>query len=152
ERAVAMALHAGQRERAALYEIPAALWEGLLGNPIEAKRIALATAKHSKELYVQYGVAFALALAGDSAQAEAVAADLDKRFPEDTGTQFSYLPSVRARIALNRGDAAKALELLEIAVPYEMGYPRSAIHGNFGALYPVYLRGEAYLAARKGTK
>src|SRR5262249_51191687 len=39
ERAVGMALHAGQREKAALYEIPTALWEGFFGNPLEAKRI-----------------------------------------------------------------------------------------------------------------
>ena len=45
-----------------------------------------------------------------------------------------------------------AVELLEVAVPYELGIPR--VHGNlgFGALYPIYLRGEAWLAAREGVK
>jgi tetratricopeptide (TPR) repeat protein len=53
---------------------------------------------------------------------------------------------------LNKGEPAKAVELLEAAIPYELGMPRSAIHGNFGALYPAYVRGEAYLAARQGAK
>jgi hypothetical protein len=33
-----------------------------------------------------------------------------------------------------------------------MGQPRSAINGFFGALYPVYVRGEAYMAARQGAE
>jgi lipopolysaccharide biosynthesis regulator YciM len=33
-----------------------------------------------------------------------------------------------------------------------LGTPRSTIHGYFGALYPVYVRGLAYLAARQSTE
>jgi tetratricopeptide (TPR) repeat protein len=77
---------------------------------------------------------------------------LDKRFPEDTSVQVSYLPSLQARIALNHGDVAKAIRVLETSIPYELGTPRSAIHGNFGAMYPVYFRGEAYLAAHQGAQ
>jgi hypothetical protein len=71
---------------------------------------------------------------------------------EDTGVRFSYLPAIRARLALNHGEPSKAIELLQTAVPYELGAPRSSIHGNFGALYPIYVRGEAYLAARQGAE
>ena len=39
-----------------------------------------------------------------------------------------------------------------MAVPYELGAPHSTIHGFFGALYPVYVRGEAYLAAHHGAE
>ena len=60
-----------------------------------------------------------------------------RRFPEDTSVRFSYLPTLRARLALNCDDPAKAIELLQVAVPYELGLPRSSIHANFGALYPV---------------
>jgi eukaryotic-like serine/threonine-protein kinase len=45
-----------------------------------------------------------------------------------------------------------AIELLKIAVPYELGVPPSSIHGFFGPLYPVYVRGGAYLAEHQGTK
>ena len=62
------------------------------------------------------------------------------------------MPALRARLALNHGEPAKAIELLQIAVPYELGMPRSSIHGSFGAFYPVYVRGEAYLAARQGAE
>jgi len=106
----------------------------------------------SREIYVEYGAAFALAIAGDSLHAESMANDLEKRFPEDTGVRFSYLPSLRARLAINRGEPAKAIELLQIAVPHELGFQRSSIHGNFGALYPVYVRGEAYLALHQGAQ
>src|SRR5260370_4585680 len=77
---------------------------------------------------------------------------MEKRFAEDTGVRFSYLPALRARLALNHGEPATAIELLQIAAPYELGVPRSAIHGNYGALYPIYVRGEAYLAAQRGAE
>ncbi len=137
------------REKAALYAVPEALWDSFFGNAPEARRSALAALRLSRELYVEYGAAFALAQSGDSSRAQKLAADLERRFPEDTGVRFSYLPTLRARLALNQGEPAKAIELLQIAAPYELGLPRSAIHGNFGALYPVYVRGEAYLAARQ---
>jgi tetratricopeptide (TPR) repeat protein len=98
-----------------------------------------------------YGTALALALAGNSAQAQALADDLEKRFPEDTSVKFSYLPVLRALLALNRDQPSKAIELLEGATPYELGTPRSNLQGFFGALYPVYVRGEAYLAAGEAT-
>jgi tetratricopeptide (TPR) repeat protein len=150
--AVDLALQVGQRERAALYETPTALWEGFFGNWLDARQSARAGLELSKELYVEYGAAFALALAGDSGRSQTLANDLEKRFGEDTGTRFSYLPALRARLALNHGAPAKSIELLQMAVPYELGVPRSSIHGNFGALYPVYVRGEAYLALHQGAE
>lgn len=104
----------------------------------------------SKERDAEYGAA--LALSGNSARAQALTNDLEKRFPEDTSVRYSYLPTLRAVMALARGEPARAVELLQPAVPYELGAPRSSMHGFFGALYPVYVRGEAYLASRKGTQ
>lgn len=66
--------------------------------------------------------------------------------------KFSYLPALRALLALNHGEAAKAIELLQVAVPNELGAPHSSMHGFFGALYPVYVRGEGYLAAHQGPE
>ena len=112
----------------------------------------MAALELSKELYVEYGAAFALALSGDSFQSQTLASDLERRFPEDTSIRFSYMPALRALLALNHGEPAKAIELLQVAAPYELGAPRCAIHGNFGALYPIYVRGEAYLAAHQGAE
>jgi hypothetical protein len=101
---------------------------------------------------VQYGAAFALVLAGDYAQSQALADDLESRFPEDTSVKFSYLPTLRAIFALKLGEPSKSIELLQISAPYDLGTQRSTIHGLFGALYPVYVRGEAYLVAHQGTQ
>ena len=101
---------------------------------------------------MQFGAAFALALSGDSSQALTLANDLKKTFPEDTAVRFNYMPSVRALLALNHAEPAKAIELLQPAVPNELGQPRSAINGYFGALYPIYVRGLAYLASHQGAQ
>ena len=151
-RAVDLAQHAGQRERAGLWEAGAAVREALFGNAAEAKKRARAALDLSNDREVEYGAAFALALSGDSSQAQALADDMEKRFPEDTSFRFSYLPTLRAQLALDKGDAAKALEALQTAIPYELGAPRSSIHALFGALYPIYMRGNAYLAVHQGAE
>ena len=107
----------------------------------------MAARELSKDREAEYGAALALALSGNSSQAQALADDLERRFPEDTSIRFSYLPVLRARLALNHGDASKAFELLQVAVPHELGVTGSSVSALFGALYPVYMRGEAYLAA-----
>jgi hypothetical protein len=53
---------------------------------------------------------------------------------------------------LNEGNSSKALEVLQVAVPTELGVHRSSVNGLFGALYPVYMRGEAYLAVHRGIE
>jgi hypothetical protein len=147
-----LAQQAGRREAAALYESGAALREAFFGNAPAARQSAIAALKLSNNPGVEYGAAFALALIGDSSRSQRLANDLENRFPEDTSVRFSYMPALRALLALNRGEPSKAVELSQLAVPYELGSPRSAIHGFFGALYPVYVRGAAYLAAHRGTE
>jgi hypothetical protein len=66
--------------------------------------------------------------------------------------RFSYLPTLRAQLALSRHDSAAALELLHAAAANELGVPPSGFFGLFGALYPIYVRGEAYLAKRQGPE
>jgi DNA-binding winged helix-turn-helix (wHTH) protein/tetratricopeptide (TPR) repeat protein len=148
--AVALALHGGKREQAALFETRAALWEAFFGNSQEARRNATAALALAANREVEFGAAVALALAGDATQAEKLANDLEKNFPEDTSVRFNYLPVIRAVTAL-KGDApAKAIDQLQASAPYEMGSPRSSQADSFGSLYPVYFRGEALLAAHKG--
>jgi tetratricopeptide (TPR) repeat protein len=138
--------------RAGLWETGAAVREAFFGNASEARKRATAARALSKDREVEYGAAFALALSRDSLGSKELADDLERRFPEDTAVRFSYLPTLRARLALNHGDTSKAIELLQVAAPHELGAPRSSIHGLFGALYPVYVRGEAYLAAHQGAE
>lgn len=70
---------------------------------------------------------------------------------QDRGT-FNYLPGVRAVLALNRAQPQHALELLQTAAPHEFGIAPSAVSGLFGALYPIYVRGQAYLALKKPSQ
>jgi eukaryotic-like serine/threonine-protein kinase len=118
----------------------------------EARRSAAAAVKLSKDREVEYGAAFALALTGDSKRAQTPTDDLEKRFPEDTCVKFEYVPEIRALLSLNRNDPGKAIELLQVAAPYELGTPRSSFHAIYGVLYPIYVRGEAYLALHQGAQ
>jgi eukaryotic-like serine/threonine-protein kinase len=95
---------------------------------------------------VLYTTALAVAFTGDSARAQGLADDLVKSFPEDTIVQLNYLPTMHAQLALSREDASKAIVFLDAAAPYELG----DVAG--GALYPVYVRGEAYLAKHQGRE
>jgi len=152
QRAEELAEQANQLEEAALFEAGAALREAFFGNAYVARERAAAALGLSKNKDVQYGAAFSFALAGDSSRAEMLAKDLEKRFPEDISVRFSYIPSIRALLALNRREPTKAVELLEVSVPYELGAPHSSMHGFFGAMYPLYVRGMAYLAAQQGRE
>ncbi len=152
QRASDLARQAGHRERAALFGTRAALREAFFGNTA----LAVRTSKEALELAgnreVKYGAALVLAMSGDASQAQSLANDLERDFPEDTSVQFNYLPVVYATLALDHGNPSKAIKLLQVAVPYELSSPRSATFAYFGALYPIYVRGQAYLAARQGAE
>jgi predicted Zn-dependent protease len=136
-----------QAETAALYQAAAAVREALFGNVAEARRSAAAALQLSKGRDVEYGAAFAMALTGDSSRALTLANDLEKRFPENTSVRSTYLPVLRALLG-----PANATETLQAAAPYELGVPLCWFNGTFGALYPVYVRGEAFLAAHQGAQ
>jgi len=146
--AVAQAEHAAQRERAGAWEATAAVREALVSKTAEARERAVAALAFSRNRDVEYGAAFALALSGDFSRAEALANDLERRFPEDTSVRFSYVPVLRACLALNRHNTAGAFEALQFAAPNELGVTWTW----FGALYPIYIRGLTYLAADEGAK
>jgi Flp pilus assembly protein TadD len=148
-RAVASAEQAGEKETAASYQAEAALREALVGDAAQARTQAAAALKISNGRDTEAAAALALALAGDAGQAEKLAGDLAKRFPEDTIVQFSYLPEIHAAIDLDQNAPAKAIADLQPASPYELGNPAQLIGLN---LYPVYVRGLAYLAAHQGAQ
>jgi serine/threonine protein kinase len=148
QRAADSALRAQEKETAAEYQAHDSVREALAGNKALAKQEAQSAIAGSDGRHSEGFSAIALGMAGDSAQAERLAGDLAKRFPQDTIVQFDYLPMIRAVVALQSGKAAEALAALAASVPYEMGQTNSAF--TF-ALYPAYLRGEAYLAVRQGA-
>jgi eukaryotic-like serine/threonine-protein kinase len=56
------------------------------------------------------------------------------------------LPTIRAMLALDRGEGKQALELLQATSGYELGAPQ-ALMNTVPPLYPTYVRGQAYLKA-----
>jgi eukaryotic-like serine/threonine-protein kinase len=150
-RAVASAERAQLKETSGNHAADIALIEALVGNKVEAREEANLALRHSTGRDLQYGAALALALTNDSTNAQSLADDLARRFPADTIVQFNYLPALRAQIALNRKNPTDAIDALQVAVPYDLAIPPTA-----GALqlnlYPVYIRGYAYLAARRSTE
>lgn len=148
-RAIESAERAGKNEKAATFSATSGLREALFGNAKEARQRAMSALQQSTGVDVQYGAALALAFAGDVGRSQVLADDLDRRFPEATIVQFNYLPTLRAELALERGNAAKALEILGIAGPYELGRTTFSDY-VWNGLLPVFVRGDAYLAARQG--
>jgi eukaryotic-like serine/threonine-protein kinase len=152
ERAIAMAQQAGKRENAALYHAAEAVCDAHFGNAaaaIERAHLALTLAK-SRD--VEYAAAYALALSGDSSGPQRLAADLEKRFPEDTPVQFEYLPTLGALSALAHRAPSDAVERLQRSLSYDFALPGTAFFAKFGGLYPAYVRGRAYLEARQGRE
>jgi eukaryotic-like serine/threonine-protein kinase len=151
KRAMESAERAGKKEKAASFSATSGLREALFGNAEEARRRATLAMEQSDGVDVQYGSALAFAFAGDTERAQSLTEGLDRRFPEATIVQFNYLPTLRARLAINRGDASKALETLRAAAPHELGRTTFSNY-SWNGLYPVFVRGEAYLAAHQGSQ
>jgi tetratricopeptide (TPR) repeat protein/predicted Ser/Thr protein kinase len=150
-RAMDSARRAGEKDALALYSGTSGLREVWFGNLEEARRRATLALTLSTSRDVLYFAALALASSRDDAQAKALADDLNKRFPEDTLVQFNYLPSIRGKLALNKGNASDAIKILEAAAPYELGASR-ATDLDWNTMFPIFVRGEAYLAARQGSE
>jgi serine/threonine protein kinase len=145
--AVRLARQASLRERPAQFAGARAVWSALYGIREEGQRIATTALSVYRSRDADYGPAFALAVLGDSKQAQTIEAELENRYPEDTSVQFSYLPVLGALGALEQNDPAKALELTQVAAPYDLAVPGTAYWAGaafFGALYPAYVRGLAY--------
>ena len=139
----------GRRETAAIYEVAAAVWEALYENQSTARQRAATALKMSSSRDVTYAAGFALALAGEAPRSDSLANDLERRFPRDTIVRFTYLPTLRALAATARHEPARAIELLQANVMYELAVPPTAFNFFFGSLYPVYVRAQAYAANRQ---
>jgi len=125
-----MALHAGD--------------EALVGNAAQARARAAAALAVSRNRPTLVLSATAFAHAGDVTNATALADELSRRFPLHTYINSVWVPSIRAQIEIDRGNPAKAIELLRAPSPYEFGWA--------SRVTPNYVRGLAYLKARQGLE
>jgi tetratricopeptide (TPR) repeat protein len=149
-RAVDLARQEGAYEEAASYRVARAVCEALFGDATEGKRSALAALELSKGRDIQYAAGLALGLSGASSRSEALAGDLERRFPEDTFVKFTYAPVLRALSALGRGKPVEAVERLETTRPYEFAVNGlNFSHFYLGGLHSAYVRGAALIAAHR---
>jgi eukaryotic-like serine/threonine-protein kinase len=122
-------------------------WAGTqaeVGNVSRVRELAASssTLGHGRSNMVP--VAVALAFNGDASRAQTIVDDLGHRFPADTLLHDVTIPSVAALLAINRRVPDQAIEVLRATTPYEMGI-------NQG-MFPIYVRGLAYLQAKRGTE
>jgi eukaryotic-like serine/threonine-protein kinase len=149
QQAVDSAIRTDNTEIGAIYLADDALQQAGYGNLGEARQSAadaLKLAPTSRGVSTEAALAFAMA--GDTARAEALAQDLGKRFPLDTQMQSLWLPAIQAQLALDKRNPSSALNALQAASPIELG--QITFLNNISCLYPTYVRGEAYLCARRG--
>ena len=149
QQAITSAQQAKEKERAADYSAVEAVQEAFFGDSAQARKDAANSVAFSNGRDAEYPAALAVALAGDSSRAEALANDLARRFPDDTIVKLDYLPTVRAELALARGEDSRALELLQTPIPYELGVPGPVNFSN--SLYSIYVRGQICLHAHQGS-
>jgi len=150
--AVDLSRQEGAHETAATYQAVHAVWEALYGNAAEARKNASAALDVSKGRDVEYAAALALGFAGDGSRSEALAADLEKRFPEDTFSRFTYVPVLRALNARNSGRSIESIEQLRATLPYELAVNGLDINLDLGGLHSAYVRGEALMDAHRYTE
>jgi tetratricopeptide (TPR) repeat protein len=143
DQAVTSAQDLGWRENAGGYRANEALLEALFGNGAQAQSDARAALGISRGAEVESNAALAYVVSGDVSQAQSLADDLAKRFPDDTIVRYLDLPAIRAEIEMARGNPAKAIELMEASAPYELSEGLDCL--------PIFVRGRAYLAAGNGA-
>jgi serine/threonine protein kinase/tetratricopeptide (TPR) repeat protein len=150
-RAIDSARLSNQKETAAVWQLNEALREAEFGNAPKARKaissaLALASTRDAQIL-----AALALARAGDSVGAHEMARDLARHFPNDTLIHGYWLPTINAAIEINRKNPSRAVEILQVAAPYELGEPYPMFQVG-GSLYPIYLRAQSYLLLRHGAE
>jgi DNA-binding winged helix-turn-helix (wHTH) protein/tetratricopeptide (TPR) repeat protein len=147
-RAIASAKLQGANNVTATYQMNAALLEVLFGNLLEA-RTAVKSAGVMTDRELEGQAAMAWALLGDTPQAQKLADDLSKRFSEATYIRFGSLPAVRGILAIRLGNTQEGVGNLRSVSSHALICP---INQFIPTMVPVYVNGEAYLAAHQGAE
>jgi serine/threonine protein kinase/Flp pilus assembly protein TadD len=143
DHAAEIALSTGDKEGAGIFHVYSAWRDADFGESERARKGAGAALAVSHARIVQLAAAVTLAIAGDPARAQSLTVDLQKRYPLDTTINVYWLPAIRAAIEINHRDPVTAVETLRPARPYDFAEP------DYGMLYVVYLRAEAFRLAQQ---
>ena len=136
----------GRNSVASSYLAHAALREALTENLAQATRQAKEALALSDNKNAAAMAAISLALTGDFRGAKAIADGLASRYSENSIIRHYYIPMIRAAASIRMGDYAQAIQILNADTRYDMAIQWGAA---FTRLYPVYLRGQAYLGAHQ---
>jgi predicted Zn-dependent protease len=130
-------------ERASLMHAVEAVREAEFGNVEGARTQAQSALTAALGPDARVLAALALAKAGDADHARKLIDQLNTAFPSSTLIQNYWLPTVRAEIQLEGGNASRAVDLLQPTGSYELADTPMP-------MFPVYVRAKAYLRARRG--
>jgi serine/threonine protein kinase/Tfp pilus assembly protein PilF len=147
-RAIQSARRDGDEESALGYQIIGALREAEFGNFPEARR-QLTDLKPGSGQSLRTLSALAFARSGVPKRALALANDLNHQHPADTLLNGYWLPTIRAAVHVGSEGQSEAIELLQAALPYELGVPQTPTNV---VPYPIYLRGLAFLSLGQGAQ
>jgi serine/threonine protein kinase/tetratricopeptide (TPR) repeat protein len=142
QRAVELALGHKPNDGAAQLLAGQMQTESLFGNCDRVSDIAAKAFGISRVSAIVQTASAPFALCGDADKAQSLMDEVSKRFPNDTLLNTVYWPLNHALIVLHHGDPARAVQLLEPALRYE-------IVGNF---WSQYFRGQALLKLHKGEE
>ena len=93
--------------------------------------------------------ALAFARSGVPKRALALANDLNHQHPADTLLNGYWLPTIHAAVRVGSESQSEAIEVLQPALPYELGVPQTPTNV---VPYPIYLRGLAFLSLGQGAQ
>ena len=141
QRAVTTAKQEGSSEIAALWLANGSLREALFGETSQAKALATQALELSPGRDVRIAAALTFAAIGESGQAQKLAEQLNTESPVDTFVQNYWLPTIKALLAVHKGDAKQGVAMLEVTRAYELGIQNTSI------MLPIYVRGLAYAKA-----
>jgi serine/threonine protein kinase/tetratricopeptide (TPR) repeat protein len=151
QRAIDLARHGDAKETAAEWQMNSALREAEFGNTKRARQETDSALSTAATQDVQTLAALAFARTGGAGQARKIADDLAHRFPLNTMINRYWLPAIDASIEISQNNPAKAIERLRTVSQYELGTPTPQFEVG-GSLYPVYVRGQAYLSLGQGAE
>ena len=139
----------GDNESAASCLGQAAVREAEVGFTAKARSLMEAATRLGNNKEIAISTALVAARTGDQRRAVSVSGILDRQFPHGTFVQNYWLPTIRAEVVLKQGHGENAVSLLSAAAPFD-----SVVADEFtmSLLYPVYVRGKAYLTAGDGNK
>src|SRR5581483_4044468 len=141
--------HEGDKESAAACLAESAMRDALIGASVPARQAMNRALKLSHAEETETLAAVVAAKVGDAEQAKKISDQLNREYPSGTFVQKYWLPIIRAEVHLRNGESAQAVEDLNSTSALELA---TAPELSVATLYPVYLRGEAYLASSDGAR